>query len=152
MPPRAVRPLTRPTTGGLTNDERARGWHVQFRVSSATMSSMSKATNHAWLAVCLLAMTAGAAAAPAPVPATSAKQATAEKQSRPATLQQAVEQAQRQTHGRVLAADTIRSRHGHKYRIKVLTGQGRVRIIEMNSAAVPKPDAKGEKHDNKEKR
>lgn len=67
------------------------------------------------------------------------------------TLQQAVEQAQNDTNGRVLAADTIRSRHGRKYRIKVLTRQGRVRVIEINSASGSEPDAKRPKQKNKEK-
>lgn len=67
-------------------------------------------------------------------------------------MQQAIRHAQKEIGGRVLAADTIRSRHGSTYRIKVLTNQGRVRVIEVDSTPRPAPHAKGGKHPSKEKR
>lgn len=106
---------------------------------------------HQWFAACLAAVAAGMAVASTSVPAAMTGQPDAEKASTPITLQQAVDQAQKDTGGRVLAADTIRSRHGSKYRIKVLTSEGRVRVIEMNSLLGPTPEAKGAKHTNKEK-
>lgn len=118
------------------------------------MSSMLKVANPLWLAACLLAMATGVAAAstPAAKPAVAKPVAAKPAAVKPMSLQQAVEQAQKDTGGRVLAADTIRSRHGSKYRIKMLTSKGRVRVIEMSSTPPgPKPEAKGANLTNKEK-
>jgi hypothetical protein len=49
------------------------------------------------------------------------------------TLEQAVQQVQRDTGGRVLSADSVRSGRSSKYRIKVLTEDGRVRVVEVDS-------------------
>ena len=48
-----------------------------------------------------------------------------------ATLKEAIEQVERETRGKVLAADTIRTRGTVVYRIKVLMPDGRVRIFQI---------------------
>jgi hypothetical protein len=48
-----------------------------------------------------------------------------------ATLKEAIEQVERETGGKVLAADTIRTRGTVVYRIKVLMPDGRVRIFQI---------------------
>lgn len=47
------------------------------------------------------------------------------------TMKEAIEQVQRETGGKVLAADTIRTRGTIVYRIKVLMPDGRVRIFQI---------------------
>ena len=49
------------------------------------------------------------------------------------TLEHAVEQVQRQTKGRILAADSIPSGRNKLYRIKVLTPDGHVRVMQLRS-------------------
>lgn len=51
------------------------------------------------------------------------------------SLEQAVEQVQVQTRGRILAADTIPSGRSKLYRIKVLTPDGHVRVMQLHSNA-----------------
>lgn len=46
-------------------------------------------------------------------------------------LAAAVDEAQRRTGGRVLAAETQEDAHGRYYRIKVLTPNGRIRILHI---------------------
>ena len=60
----------------------------------------------------------------------------------PLTMDQAVQQVREDTEGHVLSADTVRSRRANKYRIKVLTPEGRVRVVEVDS--VPNKGAKAD--------
>jgi len=46
-------------------------------------------------------------------------------------MKDAIEQVQRETAGKVLSADTIRTRGTVIYRIKVLMPDGRVRIFQI---------------------
>jgi hypothetical protein len=48
-----------------------------------------------------------------------------------ATMKEAIEQVERETRGKVLSADTIRTRGTVVYRIKVLMPDGRVRIFQI---------------------
>ena len=48
-----------------------------------------------------------------------------------ATLKQAIEQVERETGGKVLSAESIRTRGTVVYRIKVLMPEGRVRIFQI---------------------
>lgn len=48
-------------------------------------------------------------------------------------LQDAIAQVQRETGGRVLSADAVPAGAGELYRIKVLTPDGRVRVITKTS-------------------
>ena len=48
-----------------------------------------------------------------------------------ATLKEAIDQVERETRGKVLAADTIRTRGTVVSRIKVLMPDGRVRIFQI---------------------
>lgn len=59
---------------------------------------------------------------------------------RPATLEQAVKQVQHQTRGHILAADTVTRGKANVYRIKVLTPQGQVRVVQMHSNARTQAD------------
>jgi hypothetical protein len=59
---------------------------------------------------------------------------------RPVTLEQAVKQVQRQTHGHILATDTVTRGKTNVYRIKVLTPQGQVRVVQMHSNARTQSD------------
>lgn len=56
------------------------------------------------------------------------------------TMDQAVKQVQKNTGGRVLSADRVRSRHGDRYRIKTLMKNGRIRVIQKDSTPDPQAD------------
>lgn len=58
----------------------------------------------------------------------------AEAQAR--SLDQAVRMVQRQTDGRILAAEQVRRGDRIVYRIKVLTSEGRVRVITIDGGRV----------------
>jgi uncharacterized membrane protein YkoI len=49
------------------------------------------------------------------------------------TLQQAVEQVQRETSAKVLSVQTLRVGKRKIYRIKILTTGGQVRVLEINA-------------------
>jgi len=48
-----------------------------------------------------------------------------------ASLQDAIAKVERETHGKVLSAETKRNGRSTVYRIKVLTRDGQVRVIEV---------------------
>lgn len=52
------------------------------------------------------------------------------------SLEDAVQQVQQKTDGRILSADEVRGSRTDKYRIKVLMNDGRVQVLEVDS----KPD------------
>lgn len=54
--------------------------------------------------------------------------------SHPASLEQAVRQVQHQTRGHILAADTVSRGQTNVYRIKVLTPQGKVQVMQLHSS------------------
>lgn len=58
---------------------------------------------------------------------------TASARDRMSSLQEAIEAVQRETGGRVLSADIVRAGPREIYRIKVLTPDGRVRVITRPS-------------------
>jgi hypothetical protein len=49
------------------------------------------------------------------------------------SLEHAVQQVQQQTNGRILAADSIPNGRNKLYRIKVLTPDGHVRVMQLRS-------------------
>ena len=51
------------------------------------------------------------------------------------SLQEAIAKVERETHGKVLSAETKRSGSRSIYRIKVLTRDGRVQVIEVPADA-----------------
>jgi hypothetical protein len=53
---------------------------------------------------------------------------------RAVNLQDAVERVQRQTAGRILSAETVRSGRQKLYRVKVLTPEGRVQVVTVPAA------------------
>jgi hypothetical protein len=57
------------------------------------------------------------------------------------SLEQAVKQVQHQTHGHILAADSVSRGHNKVYRIKVLTPKGAVKVMQLHSNPRPKPSA-----------
>jgi hypothetical protein len=59
--------------------------------------------------------------------------------SHPTSLEQAVRQVQHQTRGHILAADTLSHGQTDVYRIKVLTPQGKVQVMQLHSS----PPAQG---------
>lgn len=61
------------------------------------------------------------------------------------SLEGAVQQVQQQTDGRILAADSIPNGRNKLYRIKVLTPDGHVRVMQLRSNDSP-PD-RGHKKD-----
>jgi hypothetical protein len=71
--------------------------------------------------------------------------AHAQKTPEALTLEQAVAKVQKETGGKVLAADTQRRGHTIEYRIKVLTHNGHVRVVPVRTEAM-------KAHKNKEKR
>jgi hypothetical protein len=80
------------------------------------------------------ALMAGAVAASAKPPRSAPPPA-----SHPASLEQAVRQVQHQTRGHILAADTVSRGQTNVYRIKVLTPQGKVQVMQLHSS----PPAQG---------
>ena len=48
-------------------------------------------------------------------------------------LREAVDQVQRDTGGKILAAQTVGHGSGQTYRIKVLTPDGRVRVVQVQA-------------------
>ena len=84
------------------------------------------------LACALLACAAAAFAGKPPPSPPPASQPT-----HPANLEQAVKQVQHQTRGHILAADTVSRGKSSVYRIKVLTPQGQVRVMQLHSSARP---------------
>lgn len=50
------------------------------------------------------------------------------------SLQDAVERVQRETSGKILSAETVRIGRQKMYRIKVLTPDGRVRVVQVPAA------------------
>jgi hypothetical protein len=70
-----------------------------------------------WLALCCTA------------PA-GAQDRTPPSQEKP-TLHEAIEQVRRQTGGRILSAETVGHGRSQVYRIKVLTPQGSVRVVQI---------------------
>ncbi|HWG66019.1 MAG TPA: hypothetical protein VN662_01190 [Rhodanobacteraceae bacterium] len=80
------------------------------------------------LAGVLMACALGASAKPprsAPPPPAAAH---------PASLEQAVRQVQHETRGHILAADTVSRGPTNVYRIKVLTPQGKVQVMQLHSS------------------
>lgn len=60
------------------------------------------------------------------------------------SLEHAVDQVQKQTGGRILAADSIPSGRNKLYRIKVLTPDGHVRVMQLHSNTSGSPDSKSD--------
>jgi uncharacterized membrane protein YkoI len=66
--------------------------------------------------------------------ATGSPTPSADVQNQPGlTLDQAVRKVQRETGGRILAADAVLSAGGPVYRIKVLLPSGRVKVIQVDA-------------------
>lgn len=84
------------------------------------------------VAACILACAGAAVARPPAAPATPPAS--------PMSLEQAVRQVQHQTHGRILAADTISRGRANVYRIKVLTPQGKIRVMQLHSDSRSRSD------------
>lgn len=61
------------------------------------------------------------------------------------SLERAVQQVQQQTNGRILAADSIPNGRNKLYRIKVLTPDGHVRVMQLRSN--DSPPERGHKKD-----
>ena len=61
--------------------------------------------------------------------------------SHPSNLEQAVRQVQHQTRGHILAADTVSRGQTKVYRIKVLTKQGKVQVMQLHSNPQPQGHA-----------
>ena len=74
----------------------------------------------AWI-FCLLLSCSAAMGADEPSPPASGKP----------TLHEAIEQVRRQTGGRILSAETVGHGKNQVYRIKVLTPQGSVRVVQI---------------------
>jgi hypothetical protein len=53
---------------------------------------------------------------------------------RGAGLQDAIEQVQRDTGGKILSAESVRQGRADVYRIKVLTREGRVQVVTVSAA------------------
>ncbi|MDQ2971838.1 MAG: hypothetical protein ABIY40_06165 [Rhodanobacteraceae bacterium] len=94
------------------------------------MSSRTTFTTFALLAALTVGGIASGARAAPPAKAPARAQGGAQ-----VSLEQAVEQVQVQTRGRILAADTIPSGRNKLYRIKVLTPDGHVRVMQLHSNA-----------------
>ncbi|MER3546940.1 MAG: hypothetical protein C4338_04775 [Rhodanobacteraceae bacterium] len=85
-----------------------------------------------------LAFTAAAFAAPPP----KAQSAYAQM-----SLEGAVQQVQQQTNGRILTADSIPNGRNKIYRIKVLTPDGHVKVMQLHSNDTPSGKLPNKKRD-----
>lgn len=81
-------------------------------------------------AACLSAALFAGAGVAAARGAPPAKQQNSHEQM---SLERAVQQVQQQTNGRILAADSIPNGRSKLYRIKVLTPDGHVRVMQLHS-------------------
>ena len=66
------------------------------------------------------------------------------------SLEGAVQHVQQQTNGRILAADSIPNGRNKLYRIKVLTPDGHVRVMQLHSNDTPSnhKSSRDRKHDD----
>ena len=87
----------------------------------------------------VLSFCAAAAAAPPGKPQNGHQQMS---------LEGAVQHVQQQTNGRILAADSISNGRNKLYRIKVLTPDGHVRVMQLHSNDTP-GDHKSSSRDRK---
>ncbi|MDE2498183.1 MAG: hypothetical protein KGK35_10170 [Xanthomonadaceae bacterium] len=133
-----------PSAGPPDAGVSAARWHVQhefngwpddrglkFRTRPATAMKISILSMMLAGVLVVCAIDASAApprSAPTPPPV-----------SHPANLEQAVRQVQHQTRGHILAADTVSRGQTNVYRIKVLTPQGKVQVMQLHSS----PQAQG---------
>jgi hypothetical protein len=101
---------------------------LKFCVSPAT--AMNSRVFSMMLAGVLMACAVGATAKP---PRPSPPRTPAPAPAHPASLEQAVRQVQHQTQGHILAADTVSRGRTNVYRIKVLTPQGKVQVMQLRS-------------------
>lgn len=85
------------------------------------------------LSIWMMAALATCAASAVAAPPRSAQVASTAPAPHPASLEQAVKQVQHQTHGHILAADTVSRGQTNVYRIKVLTPQGKVQVMQLHS-------------------
>ena len=74
-----------------------------------------------WIVCLLLACTA----------ASGADEPSAAPRDNKPSLHEAIEQVRRQTGGRILSAETVGHGKNQVYRIKVLTPQGSVRVVQI---------------------
>ena len=100
-----------------------------------------------WLATVLAGTLLCVAAVSAREPPRSAPPPPPPAPTRPASLEQAVKQVQHKTGGHILAADTLSRGKSNVYRIKVLTPQGQVQVVQMHSNANARPKPKPGKPD-----
>lgn len=89
---------------------------------------------------CMLLVCVAPAFARMPPPSSSAPSSS------PASLEQAVRQVQRRTHGHILAADKFSRGKTNIYRIKVLTPKGQVRVVQMHSRAHTQAQSSSKPH------
>jgi len=99
----------------------------ELKSCARTASAMKSRILSMPLAGVLMACAIGAAAAP------PRSAAAPPPPSHPASLEQAVRQVQHQTRGHILAADTVSRGQTNVYRIKVLTPQGKVQVMQLHS-------------------
>jgi hypothetical protein len=85
----------------------------------------------------VIAMMLAGAMTVANAPAWAVPPRSVPRPAHPATLEQAVKQVQQQTHGHILAADTVSRGRTNVYRIKVLTPKGKVQVMQLHSNPQP---------------
>jgi hypothetical protein len=78
-------------------------------------------------------------------PLPGSAQSSAPTTTQPRSLNQAVKQVRRKTHGRILAAGAVARGQNTVYRIKVLTPKGRVKVMQLHSSA-PSKSKSGKHH------
>ena len=68
----------------------------------------------------------------------------------PMSLEGAVQHVQQQTNGRILSADSVQNGRNKLYRIKVLTPDGHVRVMQLHSNDTPSnhKSSRDRKHDD----
>jgi hypothetical protein len=70
--------------------------------------------------------------------------AAAAASARELTVQEAVAQVQQQTGAKILSAQTLRVGNHKVYRIKILTRDGRVRIVQVRAEPEPATTRRGQ--------
>lgn len=110
-----------------------------LRICAIRVRVALKRRLHPWVLACALLLVAAASPARTPPPPPPRPSAPAPAPSRPSSLEQAVKQVQHRTGGHILAADTVSRGKANVYRIKVLTPQGQVKVVQLHSDTRPKP-------------
>jgi hypothetical protein len=103
--------------------------HPHFPFSSSSFHRIAMQSRFAIIMIVIALVSCAAAVAAPPARPQNGRQQM--------SLEGAVQHVQKQTDGRILAADSIPNGRNKLYRIKVLTPDGHVRVMQLHSNDTP---------------